>query len=79
MSDFEPVLRDVENTLHEGERIGRFVVLRDLEGNRHAVAASAVSAICQTEDGTLLLLPGGRMIHVPQCLSIVLAWLDGRG
>ena len=70
---------NVSDTLHEGERIGRFIVLRDLEGNIHAVAASAVAAVCRTEDGTLLLLPGGRMVHVPQSLSMVLAWLDGRG
>lgn len=79
MSDLEPVFRDVDGTLHEGERVGRFVVFRDLEGNTHAVAASSVAATCQTDDGTMLLLPGGRMVHVPQVMSVVLAWLDGRG
>ena len=70
---------DVDGVLHDGERVGRFVVLRDIEGNTHAVAAGSVAAVCQTDDGTLLLLPGGRMVHVPQSLAMVLAWLDGRG
>lgn len=59
--------------------MGRFVVLRDLDGHIHAVAAGAVGAICTTDDGTLLMLPGGRMIQVPRSLETVLAWLDGRG
>lgn len=73
MSDF-----NIDDTLHEGERVGRFVVFRDIEGNTHAVAAGSVAAACQTDDGTLLMLPGGRMVHVPQSLAMVLAWLDGR-
>ena len=68
----------VDDTLNEGERVGRFVVFRDLEGNAHAIAASSVAAACQTDDGTMLLLPGGRMVHVPQAMPVVLAWLDGR-
>lgn len=62
----------------EGTRIGRFVVLRDLEGRSVAVAVGAVSAITDTDDGALLMLPGGRMVHVPQTMETVLAWLDGR-
>ena len=62
----------------EGQRVGRFVVLRDLDGGLHAVAAGAVGAVCRTEDGSLLLLPGGRIIHVGRPLATVLAWLDGR-
>ncbi|MBE7189935.1 hypothetical protein [Jatrophihabitans endophyticus] len=59
--------------------MGRFVVLRDLDGRTHAVSAGSVAAICETDDGTLLMLPAGRMIHVPQAMETVLAWLDGRG
>ncbi len=70
---------DIDGGLHTGERVGRFVVLRDIEGNTHAVASGSVAAACQTDDGTLLMLPGGRMVHVPQPLAMVLAWLDGRG
>lgn len=65
--------------LVEGTRIGRFVVLRDLEGQTLAVAAGSVAAICATDEGALLMLPGGRMIHVPRKLETVLGWLDGRG
>jgi hypothetical protein len=59
-------------------RVGRFVVLRDIDGRTHAVAAGAVAAICETDDGALLMLPGGKLVHVPRPLEVVLAWLDGR-
>ena len=65
--------------LSEGERVGRFVVLRDIEGRVHAVAAGSVGAVCETDDGTLLMLPGARLLHVPRPMVMVLAWLDGRG
>lgn len=64
-------------TLAEGTRIGRFVVLRDLDGKTYAVATGSVAALCETEDGALLMLPGGRMVHVPQPMEVVLGWLDG--
>jgi hypothetical protein len=64
-----------EEGLVEGMRIGRFVVIRDIEGNRHAVAASAVAALCETDDGTLLMLPGGRLVQLQQGFEIVLNWL----
>lgn len=70
---------DLDTALHEGERVGRFVVLRDVDGRVHAVAAGSVGAMCETDDGTLLMLPGARMVHVPQGMAVVLAWLDGRG
>jgi len=66
-------------SLEDGQRIGRFVVLRDLGGQVHAVSAGSVGAVCETDDGSLLLLPGGRLIHVGQSLATVLAWLDGHG
>ncbi len=65
--------------LADGTRIGRFVVLRDTDGRVHAVAAGSVAAICETDDGTLLMLPGARMVHVPRPMAVVLGWLDGRG
>jgi len=65
--------------LTEGQRVGRFVILRDLEGHLHAIAAGSVGAICEIDDGCLILLPGGRMIQVGQTLARVLGWLDGRG
>ena len=65
--------------LKDGQRIGRFVVIRDLGGQRHAIAAGSVGAVCETDDGSLLLLPGGRLVHVGEPMATVLAWLDGRG
>ena len=67
-----------EAPLAEGQRVGRFIVLRDLDGVTHAVAAGSVGAACATDEGTVLMLPGGRMVHVPRSLGTVLAWLDGR-
>lgn len=65
--------------LQEGTRVGRYVVLRDMDGRTHAVASGSVAAICETDDGALLMLPGGRLVHVPQAVGLVLEWLDGRG
>lgn len=64
-------------TLEDGTRIGRFVMLRDLDGKAYALATGSVAALCETEDGSLLMLPGGRMLHVAQPMEVVLGWLDG--
>jgi hypothetical protein len=54
----------------------RFVVVRDRDGCRKAVARQAVSAVCETEEGgSVLMLPGGRMIQVEEDLDTVLQWL----
>ncbi len=63
--------------LEEGQRVGRFLVLRDVEGQRHAVAIGAVSALGETDHGVILLLPGGRLIQVPQSMECMLGWLAG--
>ena len=65
--------------LKEGTRIGRYVLLRDNSGTLHAVSAGSVSALCETDDGTVLLLPGGRVIMVRQSLRIILTWFELRG
>lgn len=65
--------------LDEGERIGRYVTIRDADGVLHAVAPSSIAAVCETPDGTLLLLPGGRMVQVCQSLRKVLRWLEVGG
>ncbi len=75
----EEVADHGKRPLLEGTRIGRFVVLRDLEGRSLAVAAGSVTAVSETDDGALLMLSGGRMVQVPQAMETVLAWLDGRG
>ena len=64
--------------LKEGERIGRFLIVRDQDGCLHAVAAGAVSILREADDGTLLLLSGGKMLSVPRSMRTVLGWLDGR-
>ena len=69
---------EVEERLAEGCRIGRFVVLHDMDGRVHAVAAGSVAAVCETDDGSLLMLFGGKMVHVPRAIVTVMAWLDGR-
>ena len=65
--------------LEEGDRVGRFVILRDAEGRLHAVAASSVTAVCEEEGASILLLPGGRLIRVERALETVLGWLSGSG
>ena len=64
--------------LEEGTRVGRFMILRDLNGTIHAVAIGSIAAICETDDGALLMLPGARMVHVPRTIETVLQWLEGR-
>ena len=64
--------------LAEGERVGRYLIIRDVDGRRHAIGAGTVSAVTETDDGSLLLLPGGRLIQVPWEMGWVLDWLDGR-
>lgn len=68
-----------EPGLADGQRVGRFVVMRDIDGRLHAVGAGSVAVVGQTDDGSLLMLPAGRLLHVPQPLWRVLAWLDGMG
>lgn len=63
--------------LEEGMRVGRFVILRDVNGVTHAMAVGSIAAVCETDDGSLLMLPGGRMVHVPRAMDVVLGWLGG--
>ena len=65
--------------VEDGQRVGRYVLVRDVEGRLHALAATSVSAVCETDDGALLMLPGGKLVHVPRPLLTVMEWLDGRG
>jgi hypothetical protein len=55
----------------------RFLILRDRDGLRRAVARSAVLVVSEAEDGgSILLLPGGRIIQVDEALDLVLEWLS---
>jgi putative intracellular protease/amidase len=63
-----------------GTRLGRYVLIRDIDGREHAVAATAVAAICSDdEDGALLMLPGGKLVRVDRPVREVVAWLNGQG
>lgn len=61
-----------------GERVGRYVMLRDLEGRLHALSPNAVCAICDNgEGGSVLMLPGGKFIQVEREVEQVAAMLSG--
>ncbi len=77
MSEADVCVRS--DALYEGDRVGRFLLLRDRDGCLHAVAAGAVSVMREVDDGTLLMLPGGRMLMVARAMRTVLDWLDGQG
>lgn len=64
-----------ETGLEDGCRVGRYVVLRDSDGTLYAVTATAVAALCECDDGCLLLLSGGRMIKSTHSLGRMLTWL----
>ena len=67
----------MSDSLVEGQRIGRFIIVRDISGQRHAIAAGAVTALAETDDGALILLAGGRMVHLSQPLQRIIQWLGG--
>ena len=51
----------------------RFVVLRDRDGVRVAVARAAIAVLRETDEGdTLLLLSGGRVVAMADGLDAVL-------
>jgi hypothetical protein len=61
--------------LEEGDRVGRFVILRDVDGRLHAILATSVSLVCEADSGCMVLLPGGRAIMVERDVGQVLTWL----
>ena len=48
------------------------------DGRRHAIAATSIAALCETDEGTLLMLPGGKLVHVHECMLLVLSWIGVR-
>ena len=54
------------------------IFLWDIDGWTHAVAPGSIAAICEIDEGALLMLPGSRMVHVPKPIAVVLGWLDGK-
>jgi len=69
----------LSKSLEEGGRFGRYVLVRDVAGQLHAISPLAVAALCEDDAGTLLLLPGGRLVQVSQGMATVLSWFDVRG
>ncbi|MBV9748212.1 MAG: hypothetical protein JO157_05315 [Acetobacteraceae bacterium] len=60
------------------ERLGRFVLVRDVEGTLYAVAPSAVLVAVATEDGgTVAVLAGGRAVRFAEDLHTVASWFSG--
>ncbi|WP_431271777.1 hypothetical protein [Dankookia sp. P2] len=61
--------------LEAGTRCGRYVVVFDVEGRRHALSAGSVSAICDDESGgCILLIGGGRMVRLDEPMEVLLRW-----
>jgi hypothetical protein len=60
-----------------GRRVGRYIVVVDEDGMRHAVAVSAALAATELETGgTLVLVTGGRLITIDAGFEEVLGWLS---
>ena len=60
-------------------RQGRYVLLRDRDGLRHAVRGGSILAISDVDGGevcTAVILHGGRIIIVDAPIEEILAWLD---
>lgn len=47
-----------------GERVGRFLLIRDVEGRIHGIVPTAISAVCDDGDGgSVLVLPAARLLR----------------
>ncbi|MBL6078191.1 hypothetical protein JMJ56_09255 [Belnapia sp. T18] len=66
--------------IEEGMRIGRYLIVRDVDGRFHALSAAAVLAVCDDScGGSMMLLPGGRAVRLDQSIETVLTWLNHSG
>ncbi|MBV9747497.1 MAG: hypothetical protein JO157_01665 [Acetobacteraceae bacterium] len=60
------------------ERLGRCVMVRDVEGTLYAIAPRAVLVAVATEDGgTVAVLAGGRAVRFAEDVQTVAAWFSG--
>ncbi len=60
------------------ERLGRFLMVRDVEGTLYAVAPTAVLVAVATEDGgTVAMLAGGRAVRFTEDVHTVAGWFSG--
>ncbi|MFC7738645.1 hypothetical protein ACFQX4_23210 [Roseomonas sp. GCM10028921] len=67
-----------DDGLTDGTRIGRFVILRDVDGVRHAVSSGGVQAMGDLDGDTLVHLSGARTLRVPHSLATLLSWFEMR-
>lgn len=59
------------------ERLGRFLLVRDVDGKRLAIVPTAVLLAAETEDGrTVAILAGGRSLYFNEDLQTVVQWLS---
>jgi hypothetical protein len=66
------------SALHQGQRLGSYVLFTDSDGLRYAVRLNSILALRdgdESQDTTLLQLTGGRTILVPSPLDEVVGWL----
>jgi hypothetical protein len=59
-----------------GQRIGRFVFLRDVNGKPYALAVTSVTALYEEDGDSWMMMSGGRLVCVPHTLPTVLSWLE---
>lgn len=59
-------------------RLGRFLMVRDVEGTLYAIVPSAVLVAVATDDGgTVAVLAGGRAVRFGEDVETVAAWFSG--
>ncbi|MFC7737678.1 hypothetical protein ACFQX4_17975 [Roseomonas sp. GCM10028921] len=58
-------------------RVGRYVILIDVDGRTHAIAPTSVDAICEVDGQSILLLPGGRIVVIEADVVRVARILSG--
>lgn len=61
----------------QAERNGPFVVLRDVEGRRHALRANAIIGISEADevgDESVLAIQGGRLLLVNASVDEIVGW-----
>ena len=57
------------------DRIGRYLLLRDLDGRQMAVSPTALLVAVQLDGGgTQVLLAGGRVLQFAEDLEAVVGW-----
>ncbi|MBP0447725.1 hypothetical protein J8J14_23520 [Roseomonas sp. SSH11] len=60
-------------------RVGRYVILIDVDGRTHAIAPTSVGAICEEDGQSILLLPGGKVVIIEADVIRTARILSGEG